>query len=63
MNANRPCKEAGFRFQRMVFSLLGNTLAGTMRFTLRTKSKVDVQWKLFALIHNIGKIHIFGALT
>jgi transposase len=32
------------------------------RFTLRTKSKVDVQWRLFALVHNIGKIHTFGAL-
>jgi len=30
------------------------------RFTLRTKSKIDVQWRLFALIHNIGKIHIYG---
>jgi transposase len=33
------------------------------RFTLRTKLKVDVQWRLFALVHNIGKIHTFGALT
>jgi hypothetical protein len=33
------------------------------RFTLRTKRKVDVQWRLFALVHNIGKIHVFGALT
>jgi len=32
------------------------------RFTLRSKRKVDVQWALFALVHNIGKIHIFGAL-
>ena len=32
------------------------------RFTLRTKRKVDVQWSLFALVHNIGKIHVFGAL-
>jgi hypothetical protein len=30
------------------------------RFTLRTKAKVDVQWKLFALVHNIGKIHQYG---
>ena len=30
------------------------------RFTLRTKRKVDVQWRLFALVHNIGKIHAFG---
>jgi hypothetical protein len=33
------------------------------RFTFRTKLKVDVQWRLFALVHNIGKIHTFGALT
>jgi transposase len=33
------------------------------RFTLRSKRKVDVQWILFALVHNIGKIHIFGVLT
>ena len=33
------------------------------RFTLRSKQKVDVQWRLFALVHNIGKIHTFGALT
>lgn len=33
------------------------------RFTLRTKLKVDVQWRLFALVHNIGKIHTFGILT
>jgi hypothetical protein len=32
------------------------------RFTLRSKSKVDVQWRLFALVHNIGKIHTYGAL-
>lgn len=32
------------------------------RFTLRTKPKVDVQCRLFALVHNIGKIHTFGAL-
>ncbi len=32
------------------------------RFTLRTKRKVDVQWRLYALVHNIGKIHTFGTL-
>jgi len=30
------------------------------RFSLRTKSKVDVQWRLFALVHNIGKINTYG---
>jgi hypothetical protein len=29
-------------------------------FTLRSKAKVDIQWKLFALVHNIGKIHRYG---
>jgi len=29
------------------------------RFTLRTKAKVDVQWRLFALAHNIVKTHTF----
>ena len=29
-------------------------------FTLRTKAKVDVQWRLFALVHNIGKVHKYG---
>jgi len=33
------------------------------RFTLRSKLKVDIQWMMFALVHNIGKIHVFGALT
>jgi transposase len=32
------------------------------RFTLRTKPKVDVQWRLFALVHNIGKIHTYGTV-
>ncbi|MCI0549590.1 MAG: IS1182 family transposase [Anaerolineae bacterium] len=33
------------------------------RFTLRTKLKVDVQWRLFAIVHNIGKIHTCGTLS
>lgn len=33
------------------------------RFTLHSKLKVDVQWRLFALVHNIGKIHAFETLT
>jgi hypothetical protein len=32
------------------------------RFTVRTKPKVNVQWRLFALVHNIGKIHTYGTL-
>jgi len=28
---------------------------GMNRFTLRTQRKVDIQWKLFCIVHNIGK--------
>lgn len=30
------------------------------RFMLRTKAKGDVQWRLFALVHNISKISNYG---
>ena len=26
------------------------------RFTLRTKAKVNIQWLLYCMVHNIGKI-------
>jgi len=30
------------------------------RFTLRTKDKVNIQWMLFCIVHNIGKILRYG---
>jgi len=42
-----------------VFANLQNK--GMRRFTLRGKDKVDAQWKLFALVHNIEKIAHCGA--
>ena len=33
---------------------------GIKRFTLRSKIKVDGQWKLMAMLHNLTKIHRFG---
>ena len=30
------------------------------RFTLRGRTKVDVQWKLYCLVHNIGKLMSFS---
>ena len=32
---------------------------GLQRFTLRTKKKVNVQWLLYCIVHNIGKIARF----
>ena len=34
---------------------------GLDRFTLRGRTKVDGQWKLFCLVHNIEKPAHFGA--
>ena len=34
---------------------------GLDKFTLRGKDKVDTQWKLFAIVHNLGKIFRYGA--
>ncbi|HEX9627789.1 MAG TPA: IS1182 family transposase [Acidiferrobacterales bacterium] len=42
-----------------VFANLQNK--GLRRFTLRGKDKVDAQWKLFTLVHNIEKIAHCGA--
>jgi len=30
------------------------------RFTLRTKKKVNNQWLLYCMVHNIGKISRYG---
>lgn len=42
-----------------VFGNLRETI-GLRRFSLRGRSKVDGQWKLMTMIHNIGKIHRYG---
>lgn len=35
-------------------------MVGLDRFTLRGNSKVNVQWRLFALVHNIHKVRRYG---
>ena len=42
-----------------VFGNIRETL-GLSRFSLRGKTKVDSQWKLMTLVHNIFKIHRYG---
>ena len=42
-----------------VFANLRSTL-GLNRFTLRGKHKVNSQWLLYCMVHNIGKIHRYG---
>ena len=37
------------------------SVIGLDRFTLRTKIKVDIQWKLYCIIHNLKKIHRYGS--
>lgn len=33
---------------------------GLNRFSLRTRRKVDIQWKLFCIVHNLLKLHRYG---
>jgi hypothetical protein len=33
---------------------------GLSRFTLRGKRKVDIQWKLYCIVHNLTKVHRYG---
>lgn len=42
-----------------VFGHLRNI--GLDHFTLRGRKKVDAQWKLFCMVHNLLKIHRYGA--
>jgi transposase len=51
----------GFRLG-IVEPVFGNIRSnlGLFRFTLRGKLKVDIQWKLFNIVHNIGKIFRYG---
>lgn len=31
-------------------------------FTLRTRAKVNIQWVLFAMVHNIGQINRYAMI-
>jgi transposase len=42
-----------------VFANVRATL-GLDRFTLRGKSKVNIQWLMFCMVHNLLKVHRFG---
>tara|TARA_R110002073_G_scaffold188563_1_gene347426 strand:- start:396 stop:1952 length:1557 start_codon:yes stop_codon:yes gene_type:complete len=45
-----------------VFGNIG-TNKGLSRFSLRGRTKVQGQWRLFCLVHNIEKVMRYGALT
>jgi hypothetical protein len=44
-----------------VFANIRSTL-GLDRFSLRGTRKVNNQWLLYAMVHNIGKVHRYGKL-
>jgi IS5 family transposase len=44
-----------------VFAHMRYTM-GLDRFTLRGKAKVDIQWKLFCMVHNIAKIQSYATV-
>ena len=36
---------------------------GLRRFTLRSRAKVDTQWKLFCIVHNVAKLQVYGKIA
>ena len=42
-----------------VFANIRHVL-GLDRFTLRGRQKVNIQWKLFCIVHNLLKVHRYG---
>jgi hypothetical protein len=42
-----------------VYANIG-TQKGMDRFTLRGKIKVNIQWLLYCIVHNMGKIAVYG---
>lgn len=44
-----------------VFANIGHA-RGLKRFTLRGAGKVNTQWMLYCLVHNIGKLQRYGNL-
>jgi transposase len=36
---------------------------GLRRFTLRGQAKVDTQWKLFCIVHNVAKLQLYGKMA
>ncbi len=36
---------------------------GLCRFTLRGQDKVDVQWKLYCIVHNVAKLQLYGNMA
>jgi len=60
-------REGRYQYSRrmgIVEPVFGNLCSalGVNRFSLRTKKKVDIQWKLYCMVHNLLKIHRYGEL-
>ncbi|MBL4781845.1 MAG: IS1182 family transposase [Porticoccaceae bacterium] len=45
-----------------VFGNIGTNLK-LRRFSLRTKEKVQAQWRLFCMVHNLGKLARYGSMA
>jgi len=59
--------EGRYQYSRrmgIVEPVFGNICSalGLNRFSLRSKKKVDIQWKLYCMVHNLLKIHRYGEL-
>lgn len=48
-------------FEHTLSHLIDHELDLSDRFTLRGRRKVDAQWKLYCMVHNMLKIHRYDA--
>jgi transposase len=60
-------REGRYQYSRrmgIVEPVFGNICSALRlnRFSLRGKKKVDIQWKLYCMVHNLLKIHRYGEL-
>jgi len=46
----------------MIEPVFGNirNAKGLIKFTLKGRTKVKIQWMLYNMVHNIGKINTYG---
>ncbi|KAF3983957.1 MAG: hypothetical protein HFP81_04690 [Methylococcales symbiont of Hymedesmia sp. n. MRB-2018] len=61
----RPLSWGNINLTPIIEPVFGNITSnkGLKRFSLRRKTKVNAQWKLFCLIQNIEKLAKYGKLA
>lgn len=62
---SQKCRHQYSRKLGIVESVFGNvfSILGLNRFSLRGKLKIDIQWKLYNIVHNLFRIDRYGVIS